>query len=183
MPFKNFVDGSRLDDVDVNRYWLQQAYVSKTVDESVTSSITLQDDDELVLPLLANTDYWFECFILYGASVTSDLRLLFTIPSGTVYDLVHNGIRSGHVTTDPLPVQAGIDTVSRAQFTQASSGGVPGGINATGNTNVAVCPVEGRVIVGNTAGSIRLQWAQNTSSATATIVKASSIMILQRLTV
>lgn len=177
MPFKNFIDGSELDDTDLNRYWLQQAHVIKGSDESVTSSITLQNDDELVLPLLANTDYWLEAFILYGANATADFKLYFTVPSGTVYDLLHNGLRTGHASAD------GIDAVSRARFTQASSGGTPGGINATTNADIAICPVEGRVIVGGTSGNITLQWCQAVSNATATVVKAGSCMIIQRLTV
>lgn len=182
MPFRDFVNGSRLDDTDVNRYWLQQAHIIKSVDEQVVNSATLQNDDELVLPLLANTDYWLECFIKYGAHQDMDLKINFSVPSGTTFDLVHNGLRTGHISTDPAPVGSGIDTVSRAQFTQASSGGTPGGVG-TSNAATVVCPVEGRIIVGGTAGNIQMTWSQATALAgSGTIVRAGSCMILQRLT-
>jgi len=177
VPFKNFVDGARLDDTDLNRYFLQQAHVIKSVDESVTSSIVMQDDNELFLALLANTQYWFECFIFYGANATADIRIDFTVPAGTTYDFTHSGLRLGHSTAD------GIDNVARSRFTEGSTFGTIGGINATTNAEIGVIPVEGRISTAGTAGNIRLQFCQDTSNATSTVVKANSVMIIQRLTV
>lgn len=177
MPFKNFIDGSRLDDTDLNRYWLQQAHVIKSADESVTNSTTMQDDNHLVLPLLANNEYWLECFIIYGANATADIRIDFTIPAGTTHDFTHGGIRLGHNTAD------GFDNISRSRFQEISTQGTVGGFHATANTDLGVIPLEGKIVVGGTAGNIQFQWAQNTANATATVVKANSLMVLQRLTV
>lgn len=176
MPYKNFVDGSLLTAADVNRYWLQQVHIFKTVDEQVVNSAVLQDDDELVLPLLANTDYWLECFIKYGAHTTMDFRVMVSVPAGTTIDLLHNGLITSHATGD------GIDAVSRARMQVGSSGGTPGGRDAS-NTPTLICPLEGRVIVAGTAGNITLRWAQSTAAAgSGTVVRAGSVMILQRLT-
>lgn len=182
MPFKNFVDGSLLTAADVNRYWLQQVHVFKTVDEQVVNSATLQADDELVLPVLANTDYWLECFIKYGAHQDMDFRVMVTVPAGTTIDLLHNGLRTGHDTPYVAPVSAGIDVVSRARMQIGSSGGTPGGVG-TSNAATSICPLEGRVIVGANAGNLTLVWAQATALAgSGTVVRAGSLMILQRLT-
>lgn len=177
LPFRNFVDGSHLYAFDLNTYWLQQVHVIKQSDESVVSSTTLQDDNELSLPLLANTDYWLEGFIMYGANQSADIRIMFSVPSGAVFDICHNGLRLGHVGGN------GVDNLSRSRITQLSSGGTIGGIHATANTSLGVIPLEGRVIVGNTPGDLVFRWAQNTSNATATVVKADSLLVMQRLTV
>lgn len=182
MPFKDFVNGSRLDDTDVNRYWLQQAHVIKTVDEQVVNSTTLQNDDELFLPLLANTDYWLEGFIKYSAPESRDIRINFSLPSNTQFDILHNGLRSGHVSTDPLPVRVGLDNVSRSRFTEVSTGGTIGGIGSD-NSEIGVIPLEGRIIVGNNSGTLQMTFAQvSAASGTGTVVRSGSCLILQRLT-
>jgi hypothetical protein len=91
--------------------------------------------------------------------------------------MTHGGLRLGHATAD------GIDNVARSRFTEASTFGTIGGIHATLNTSIGVIPVEGKVITAGTAGNIRLQFCQDTSTAVNTTVKANSVMIIQRLTV
>jgi hypothetical protein len=176
MPFKTFADGQRVDDTDLDRYFIQQAHIIKGSDESRASTTTLTAVSDLVLPLLANTQYWMELFIMYGAIQAADISVGFTVPAGTTYDMTHGGLRTGHTAGD------GFDNISRFRHTVGSSA-TAAGKDAAVNTAITVVPIEGTVVTAGTAGNLAFTWAQATSSGTATVVKANSLMILQRLTV
>jgi hypothetical protein len=45
---------------------------------------------------------------------------------------------------------------------------------------LAALHVHGLLVVGGTAGTVKLQWAQNTSNVTATILKSGSFLVLRR---
>ena len=53
---------------------------------------------------------------------------------------------------------------------------VVGSTNGAGTLRAQV--MKGSVFVGSTAGTLQLQWAQNTSSGTATIVHAQSYIAM-----
>lgn len=140
----------------------------KTSDESVVSSSTMQDDDELFVTLEANTVYslmfWFE---FESASVNPDGKFEFIGPSGTLYDYMY----------DFYSVNAGITGVNWkrestpwniATFTLAAND--PKFFKGVGSVRVA-----------STGGTFKLQWAQQTSDATATILRANSWMRLHKI--
>jgi hypothetical protein len=169
MPFKTFVDGAVLQaDADVDRFFIQQTHVIKSADESVTSSTTLQNDDQLAVPLLASSHYWIEAFLIYSAATASDLSLAISVPTGAALYWSHGGLRGGATSS--------VDNISRTFVDETGTGWIGG----TGGD--AVVMGEGHVTTGVTAGNLQIRWAQNTSGATATIVKAGSILIAQRLT-
>lgn len=167
MPFKTFRDGEVLYAADVNRYWIQQVSVIKPADESLVST-TMQSDDHLVVPLLANTQYWLECLLLYEGGTTGDIKLQWSVPSGAVVEWSHGGLGTSASTS--------VGNVSR-NFSPS-----PGTVGALGAGTSLVIPIEGRVTTGANAGNLQLQWAQNASDTTPTIVKQNSVLILQRLT-
>jgi hypothetical protein len=170
MPFKIWGENESLKAADANAYWLQSDWVRKTADESVTSSTTLQNDNELFLPLLANTQYWFETFIIYDGHLDGGLRLSPSIPAGATIQWTHGGLRASAGAT--------VGEVSRTAFTDTINPGQIGCV--TGSTTVVVG--EGRVTTSGTAGNFQLQWAQITSHATATRVLTDSAILLTRLT-
>ena len=56
MPgLKTFSTDEVLTASNMTTYLAQQAYLVKSVDETVTSSTTMQDDNELVIAVSANT--------------------------------------------------------------------------------------------------------------------------------
>jgi hypothetical protein len=68
--------------------------------------------------------------------------------------------------------------ISRSQ--QSGSGtSVPGTVGA--GTPVLAVP-KGVLRVGSSSGYLRLRWAQNVSTATATVVKTGSLLTIRRLT-
>jgi hypothetical protein len=173
MPFRTFSEEEVLTAALVNRYWIQQAHVIKTADETVTNSSTVQNDDQLFVPLLANSAYWFECMLIYDGIQAADIKIGFAFPAGASLVWTHGGLDIGSTGLN--------GEVSRAGRSAATGdAGCPNG--STGGTRVYM-PVEGRVATSGTAGNLQLQWSQNTANATGTIMGVDSVMIVQRLTV
>lgn len=135
----------------------------KTADETINNTSVFQDDDELFVSLEANVVYLARVHIVYNSGATPDFKYAFTLPSGT---------------TAPMWSFQGITTVSAFTYGVASSGGVSG-LGGTG----ADQPVDafGVVITGSTAGTMQLQWAQETANASNTIVRAGSYLELRRI--
>jgi hypothetical protein len=172
MPFKQFADDEVLYAADVMRYWVQQVHALKTADETVTSSTTAQNDDHLVVPLLASSRYWIEFFIIYDAVQAADIKIQWSVPAGSTLRWTHGGLGTGVTST--------IGEVSRF-FRSQSDIGTVGGPAVGGGTN-AIIPGEGWIDVAGTPGNLQLQWAQNVANATGTVVRANSLLIAQRLT-
>jgi hypothetical protein len=137
-------------------------FIRKTADETVTSSVTVQDDDQLTAAVAANSVYLVEAFILYDGDTTGDFRLTFTGPAGASMDWTPNGLATSQATgtgsmkLDRLPL------------------GTEETLGASGAGVKAVALPRGILTVGATPGNLTLRWAQATSSATATTVFANS---------
>lgn len=173
MPFKQFSDDEVLTYDVVNRYFVQQTSVIKSADETVTSSVTLQNDDHLSVAVLANSQYFVEFFIIYDAIQAADIQIGWSAPSGATFDWTHGGLGTS-ATTSVGPVSRNYRTLSDV--------GTIGGPSASSGTN-AVIPGEGRLVTVGSSGNLVFRWAQNTSNATGSVVKANSVLIVQRLTV
>ena len=132
--------------------------VVKSADESVASSTTLQNDDELKLPLEANTDYAIEAFLTFTAHSSADLKFGFTWPN----------LASGYITGRWVG-GGGVDG-----YGPLTSSGSTSDADGRGDGSPVVVRLWGSIFVGANAGDLQLQWAQNTSHATATKVKAGS---------
>ena len=135
--------------------------VRKSVDESVTNSSTLQDDNELSLEVAANTTYVGEIVLGYTAGTTGDFKAAVTFPSGgTLFASVQR--------TDGT-------TYAEAAGGQLSSGtSISGG--GLGTTIPALQFWRFVFMNGSTAGTFQVRWAQNVSNGTATTVKAGSVL-------
>jgi hypothetical protein len=140
-------------------------FARKTATESVTSSTTLQDDDDLTVSVLANTVYTVQAMLRYDGATTGDMKYKFVVPSGASF-LYANMIPATSITGS-----AG-NTTNFAGFddTQTLSVGAAGA-----GTTLAIA-ISGLLVVGGTAGTFKLQWAQQTSDATATRMFAGSFL-------
>ncbi len=178
MPIKDFVAFESPPASDFNRYFMQQDFVRKTANESVSSSTTSQDDDHLFFTPILNTDYWITMLIIYEGpgpdpgTTTGDLKISWSVPTGSTFDYVSDAIVSG--------ATSGVFDVSRTAQV-APAGGTPGA-GTLGAGNGAVALVKGLFRMGSTAGTFRFRWSQVTSSATPVIVRANSVLIARRLT-
>lgn len=149
----------------------------KTTDESVCGTggtcgqnvgTTLQNDNELVLPLQANESYLIEGFLFMICSNSSpDCKIGFTIPTGATMTL---GYQANY----------GDNNTNMGSDILTASGTASVVIKSNGTTKENPIVISGCVNMGSTAGNLTLQWAQfsNQNSQTTTI-KANSYIRAQ----
>lgn len=132
----------------------------KTATESVTSSTTLQDDDHLVFAVGVNEVWEFEGFIRVTSSdAAPDIKYTIAAPAGSAILWVSS-------TQDVL------DTPITSNLPVTASGSVVTLDMTAGQT--VIIRIRGYVMTDATSGSIKFQWAQNVSDATATQVLVNS---------
>lgn len=132
--------------------------VRKLADESVSSSTTLQNDDDLVFPIAANETWNFTGWLIVNsASGTPDLRLAFTVPAGAT--LRWSGFGDGNTGSDH-------EVIVTSGFTDV--------FQLTGGMWRDWVQVRGIVVNGANAGVVQMQWAQNVSNGSAVTIQAGS---------
>lgn len=136
---------------------VNQQTIIKTVTETISATATLQDDDELTFAIGAN-EAWAFRFVVQGNSATQpDFQFAVTAPSGASCTV---GVVDGE----------GAVAVGNLGC------GVTSGVIVGNGTN-DVYEVAGSVTNGPTAGSVTLQWAQNSPNAANTVVYAGSYVV------
>jgi len=145
----------------------------KTGDTSRASTTTMTADPDLVnIPVVANGVYVVDCSIIYSAIDAADLKIQFTAPASTVMNW-HGGC---------LPTTSTGSTGTYIYDCQTlATTYTPGGGDAAGNATQMILDVKGLLRVAGTAGNFGVQWAQNSSNATATILRAGSYIQLNRI--
>lgn len=130
----------------------------KTIDESLQNN-TMQDDNELAVVLDANATYRIAADIISNSGTTPDISYAWSIPSGagglwTVTALVSSALYLGVLTWAQT---AAVDGTAADNFHR----------------------LEG-VMVTSSAGTLQFRWAQTTTTATNTTVKANSLLVATR---
>jgi hypothetical protein len=159
MAIPTWTPGEVLASADVNSWFVPLAAV-KASDTSRTSTTTLANDPDLTLAVAANCTYVFDMYLDFEGDTTGngDLKWKWAVPASTT---MRFGI--AYSTTSPAV------SVSNS-FTQAST--VSAASNGAGT--LQGLSARGTIVTSAAAGNVVLQWAQNTSSGTATIVHAQS---------
>lgn len=128
----------------------------KTADTSRASNSTLSNDPDLAVSVVAGATYEVDITLLFSSDITPAFKNAMAIPTGATSTLANysstNGYRLSGTTVDTWTVA---------------------------NTTVRAIRYSGTLICPN-AGTYAVQWAQNTSNATAAVVRAGSIMVLER---
>ncbi|MGW1662924.1 hypothetical protein [Streptomyces microflavus] len=133
--------------------------VAKTVDESVTASTVLQDDDHLTLSTTAGGQYAIEACLIAAGDPAGDLALTIAAPPGS----------TGHWT--PGAITLGVSDGTGSLRLTRYDPGTPVGVGIiTGGLIVAPLGT----ITAGADGMLTVQWAQNASSATPTTLRAGS---------
>jgi hypothetical protein len=144
-----------------------QQFIVKNTDESVTSSVVMQNDNELFFSVVSGAKYLFE-FVLNTTAGSSavDGQATLVVPSGTLSAVC--------LAMDPA-VSAG--TIGSGEFRSFTAGGqiLQFGTSATG-TGVRIKGT----FIATANGVVQLQWAQLASSATALTVRAGSTVEARR---
>ncbi|MFD5938262.1 hypothetical protein [Streptomyces griseus] len=139
--------------------------VDKPLDEQLVSSIIVQADDHLSIPVTAGGRYAVDACLIVSGDPAADLLLTLAAPPGS----------SGHWTPGAitLGVSDGTGSIRLTRYDLGQSIGV--GITAAG---LIVAPL-GTVTAGSD-GAVSVQWAQAVASATATVLRAGSWLRLTR---
>ena len=139
------------------------AEVTKTGDESVSSSTVIQDDDELFFTATSGAVYEIEVMLVYASPAgggTPELKVGFGEDS-TARGVF--GYPGGIWATNDSAVQG--TTILANQTATVATG------TATGNRGFKALGV----YTGG-GGTFRVQWAQNVSGVNATVVRAGSVL-------
>lgn len=137
-----------------------------TSNTSLGSAGTLTN---LTRPVLANTRYRCRCFFWYSAGTTGDFKPGINIPSGSF------------VRYSLFSLLASNDTSSGSVYFGSAT--TAGSLSAPGQTtasDIISCTAEFYVSIGASAGNVQVIYAQATSSATATIMRAGSTLLVQQ---
>jgi hypothetical protein len=144
-------------------------YLEKSADQNVTSSTTLVDDTELLFPIAANERWEFEFELGINGATGGDMRVALSVPSGAT------GTWSGMaLNTSASGLGTAMVVAMRRTFTDADY--IPCGTSGTTDALCGCVRLKGTVTNGSTAGNVRLRFAQDTSSATASTVRAKSFV-------
>ncbi len=148
----------------VNANWTllgdREELVRKTSDETVTSSTTLQNDNDLVYTMIASHTWAFKLVFRASSAAGSALKCNFTAPSGATW----YALGSTHGSSGTSMESGGSD------FATA-------GLTSGGRLSV----IEGIVTCSSTAGNFQFQWAQVASSGTALAVHTNSHLLMKLL--
>ena len=131
----------------------------KASDETV-STLTLQNDDALLLPVAANATYMWVMFATYtgGTAGSSDLKSAWTYPSGATMLYGRLGV----------PASGGLAFAKGIQSDVVNYQTSGSGTNAFFNI--------GTLVVSSTPGTLQWQWCTNTTPAVNTTVHAGSVL-------
>lgn len=132
--------------------------IIKRSDQSVTSSTTLVDDNDIYALVEPNRVYRVILVLNATGSTGGDIRLSWSVPSGS--DAGGRWLQGPHESTDPagaatMEVRAALWSTERVYGTSGSANSI----------------IEhGLLQTGDSPGFLRLRWAQGTSNGTATTV-------------
>ena len=136
---------------------LNDEFKRRTADQSVTSSTALTNDDTLVVPVVASGVYEVQWDLKIDGNAAGDFKYAFTGPASATMTWSSSGQAVGATaSTDAYSIQD-----ATAIGTNITHGTIASGTPTHVRGN-------GILVVSVTAGNLQLQFAQGTSSGTAT---------------
>lgn len=134
--------------------------IVKTGDETLSSSTTLQDDNQLAFSVVASKIYGFKAMIQIDLAASAmGFKCGWSYPSGTT------------ITWCKTSREADVGTFM--SNTLQESGTENWIANSTGGFTVGLF---GSIYVSTTPGTIQFRWAQNTSNASVLTVRTGSFI-------
>lgn len=154
----------------------QTLFVDKSAaSQSVVSSTTFVDDTALQLTLLPSRTYDVRCVLSVTGDPAGDIKLQWSLGTDLAMTVKRHARGPTIGTTDVTGGSAAATTVG---VNRASSAHAEGTTNSYGldGTNASDVVEEFTITTGSVGGLLKLQWAQRTSSAVATVVGTSSFL-------
>lgn len=166
MAIPTWVPGQILTSSDVNTYFVPKPVI-KPSDTSRNSTTSMTNDPDLLLALAGSASYTINGVIFYSgpSAGSSDIKWTFTVPSGSngQYFVAHQNL-SGQFTG-----------AFQSNWTDTLTA------NTNGVGSIMCLAIQGITVTGGSSGNLRMQWAQNTSNATNTIVQNQSYLVATRI--
>jgi len=139
-------------------------FVRKTANESVVASTTLQSDNDLLFPVLANAKYEVRLCLFWEANNTNDAKVGWDLPSGTF-----NMLKSAPSTNIAGGTSSGNGDWAGLLGADASTLNIGLPDASIGIGTELTCLLE----VGATGGTATVRWAQVTAGSTLTLMNGS----------
>lgn len=168
MAMKVFNVGDVLTAADVNTYLANATYyATKTGNTSRASTTTSADDPDITVTVAANSTYEFQLILKFEGATGGDMKYQINTPGGARLDAIEHSlaITAAAATDDEF--------TSRGLNADSTNGALGAGVEC-------VVAVTGQLVI-TTGGVVKLQWAQASSNATPTIMKAGTFMLLKRI--
>ena len=140
--------------------------IMKTANEDVTSSTVVQDDDTLTFTIPDGETWAFELYVAFLTTSANDFK--WNLPRTNI------GTWFAEVRYQP----GGSGTLSAFAVDTATTTGADASVTGAGIPGLIWIRGIGTAIGGDAV--VTFQWAQNSSGATATTVKAGSYILTQR---
>ena|GEM_PF-3198178 len=134
-------------------------YVRKTSDQSVTSSTTYQNDNALVYTASANQIFEIEAYMFISGG-SGGIKIRVSIPSGASMKLYAELKKDDQHYWVYRKLTSSSDEISWDQI----------------DNTWGYARIRGIITMGSSGGNVQVQWAQNSSNATATTVEAGSYL-------
>ncbi|WP_225840321.1 hypothetical protein [Streptomyces sp. NK08204] len=164
---------------------MQPQVARKTADTSLAATTTLTSDPHLTFDVTAGAVYAMDGIIKYDGPAAADLNMGWSVPAGALGEWYGWGV--GHspvISTSNTPALV-TDTQTSRGYTVRTETNDVAQPRSFGCLGVSLTPltvqVWGMLRVGATGGTYALQWAQNTSDASAVTLYTDSWLRLQRI--
>ena len=138
--------------------------IRKSTDQSVTSSTTFVNDSVLTWPVDANVNYLWEMNLVYTGAAAADIKIGWGVPAGALASWS----------------AAGLDAALAYQNFGNQSESSTGVFGCMSTTLGRLIQIAGYLSVDSTCGNFTLRFAQNSSNASPTVMRAGSAGILYR---
>jgi hypothetical protein len=138
-------------------------YMRASSDTTKTSSTALGDATGMTLELEASSTYVMDGYLAYTAGATGDLKVAWTVPTGTTGHWCLYGLSTASTAS-----VGDLDARRITAFGDANTQSIGGSDSLSGS--LAALP-RLYVVTSTTAGDITMRFAQNTSSGTSTIIR------------
>lgn len=142
-------------------------YVRKAASESVASSTTMQNDNDLTFTMVAGAVYEVDLSLSVQGSATADIKTQWSVPADAT-----GGTKFVHGPASVLSTAFTSREDTAGSFSTHA-------YTAAKTYHIDPNPVaihEWGIISSATGGTFTLQWAQSTSNATATVMNQASYL-------
>lgn len=145
-------------------------YIKKASSETVTSSTTLQNDDDIVFNLPEPGTYSIKALLTAAGATNGDIKIDWVASSGATQLTTRRCLGPAVGASDSTSASM---RCSAHNLTTAVSYG-------TNESTVSVI-LEEFLVTTSATGTVQMRWAQNASSATATTLSNNSYATIEQL--